>query len=148
MAWNGDEEIIILSIDVESSSDVTALRVIPLPSNPSDVQEGSFESFEKLIEIMNAKMEDIRNQWKTLGEGPEETESDGVEITFHKKIGAHDVTIVKVNDLDYFLEWIENFAQEKELEVKEISSGFREGIDNYLKRDIKYFVFVTGRLDT
>ena len=141
VGWNGNEEIIILSIDLESSSNVTALRIIPLPSNPSDVEEGSFESFEKLIEIMNAKMEDIRNQWKTLGEGPEEVQSAGVEITFHKKIGAHDVTIVKVNDLDYFLEWIENFAQEKGLEVREISSGFRTGIDNYLKRDIKYFVF-------
>ncbi len=141
VAWNGSEEVIILSVDLESSSDITALGIIPLPSNPSDVEEGSFESFDKLIEIMNAKMEDIRNQWKTLGEGPEEASSAGVEITFHKRIGAHDVTIVKVNDLDYFLEWIENFAHEKGLEVKEISSGFKAGIANYLKRDIKYFVF-------
>ena len=141
VAWNGDEEIITLSINVESSADVTALRIIPLPSDPLEIEEGSFESFEKLIEIMNAKMEDIRNQWATLGKGSEEAPSAGVEITFQKRIGAHDITVVKVNDLDYFLEWIENFAQEKELEVKEISSGFKAGIDSYLKRDIKYFVF-------
>jgi len=62
VAWNGEEEIIILSIDIESYDNATALRIIPLPSNPSEVEEGSFESFEKLIEIMNRKMEDIRNQ--------------------------------------------------------------------------------------
>jgi eight-cysteine-cluster-containing protein len=141
VAWNGQEEIIILSVDVESSTNITALGIIPLPSNPSDVKEGSFESFDKLIEIMDRKMEDVRNQWGTLGKRLGEAPSDGVEITFHKEIGAHDVTIVKVNDLDYFLGWIEDFANEKGLEVKEISSEFKAGIASYLKRDIKYFVF-------
>jgi len=141
VAWNGDEEIIILSINVESSSDVTALRIIPLPSDPLEIEEGNFESFERLIEIMNAKMEDIRNQWKTLGEEPAEASSAGVEITFQKIIGAHDITVVKVNDLDYFLEWVKNFTKDKRFQEKEISSGFREGVSNYLKRDIKYFVF-------
>ncbi len=141
VAWNGEEEIIILSIDIESYDNATALRIIPLPSNPSEVEEGSFESFEKLIEIMNRKMEDIRNQSGTLGKEPEGTPADGVEITFHKKIGAHDVTIVKVNDLDYFLDWVKDFAESKGLESKEISSEFKQGISNYLKKDIKYFVF-------
>ena len=141
VAWNGEEEIIILSIDIESYDDATALRIIPLPSDPSEIEEGSFESFEKLTEIMNRKMEDIRNQLETLGKGSEETPSDGVEITFHKKIGAHDITVVKVNNLDYFLDWVKDFAESKGLQPKEISSEFRQGVSNYLKKDIKYFVF-------
>ena len=141
VAWNGNEEIITLSIDIESSADATALRIIPLPSDPIEIKEGSFESFEKLVSIMNTKIESVRNQWRETGKGLGDTPAAGVEITFHKQIGAHDVTVVKVNDLDYFLEWIKNFALEKELEVKEISSGFKEGISSYLKRDIKYFVF-------
>ena len=110
VAWDGEEEIIILSINIESYNEATALRIIPLPSNPLEIEEGSFESFEKLTEIMNEKMEDMRNQSGTLGKGLEGAPSDGVEITFHKKIGAHDVTVVKVNDLDYFLDWVKNFA--------------------------------------
>ncbi|MCK4805670.1 MAG: DUF2330 domain-containing protein, partial [Candidatus Pacebacteria bacterium] len=141
VAWNGDEEIIILSINIESSADATALRIIPLPSNPLEIKEGSFESFEKLVKIMNTKMEDIRNQWRTLGKGLEEAPSAGVEITFQKRIGAHDITVVKVNDLTYFLDWIKNFAKDKGFQQKEISSKFKEAIANYLKKDIKYFVF-------
>ena len=141
VAWNGDEEIIILSINIESSANATALRIIPLPSNPLEIKEGSFESFEKLVEIMNTKIEDMRDQWVTLGKGLEGAPSPGVEITFQKRIGAHDITVVKVNDLDYFLGWVKDFAKDKGFQQKEISSEFKEGIANYLKQDIKYFVF-------
>ncbi|MBZ9569688.1 DUF2330 domain-containing protein [Patescibacteria group bacterium] len=140
VAWNGEEEIIILSNDVKSDAEAIALRIIPLPSNPSEIKEGSFDSFEKLVEIMNKKLNIIREEFRALGKGAE-APAAGVEITFHEKIGAHDITIVKVNDLDCFLDWIKDFATEKGLEVKEISSEFKEGIKNYLKRDIKYFVF-------
>lgn len=192
VAWNKNEEKIMLSINIESSGSSTVLRVIPLPSNPSEIIEGEFESFEKLVEIMNEKIDDVRDghlgapaEWKN------QAASGGVEITFQEKIGAHDITVVKVNDLDCFLDWVENFAEEKglqktDLEIecekyhystcpesciktctpsvcspegectadcdgvgscrnkiqkKEISSEFKEGVENYLKKDIKYFVF-------
>jgi peptidoglycan hydrolase-like protein with peptidoglycan-binding domain len=140
VAWNGQEEIIILSNDIESDESVTALRMVPLPSKPSDIKEGDFESFEKITEIMNEKIEKI--QTPNFGrEGDDTAAGGGVEIVFHEKIGAHDVTVVKVNDLDYFLDWTKDFAEGKGLEVKEISTEFRNGISNYLKRDIKHFVF-------
>ncbi|MBZ9572415.1 DUF2330 domain-containing protein [Patescibacteria group bacterium] len=141
VAWNGKEEIIILSNDIKSDSQATALRIVPLPSNPSEIKEGGFDSFEKLVEIMNEKIEEVRNQWMLAGKDLEKAPAAGVEITFHEKIGAHDITVVKVNDLDYFLNWIKDFATEKGLEIKEISSEFKEGVKSYLKRDIKYFVF-------
>lgn len=140
IAWSGQKEIIILSNDIESNATATVLRIIPLPSNPADIEEGSFDSFEKLVEIMNEKLKEVRSQFLGKGEGVGASAS-GIEITFEKIIGAHDVTVVKVNDLDYFLNWIEDFAKEKGLEIKEVSLEFKEGVANYLKRDIKYFVF-------
>ena len=142
VAWNGSEEIIILSVNLESSGKGTVLRIIPLPSNPSEIKEGKFESFEKLVEIMNEK---IKNAPRGLEEG-EEAElkagaPSGIEITFQKKIGAHDITVVKVNDLNYFLNWINDFAEKKGFQKKKISSEFKEGVANYLKKKIKYFVF-------
>lgn len=140
VAWNGQEEIIILSVDVKSDAKATALGILPLPSDPTEIKEGSFDSFEKLVEIMNQKINVIRGQFQALGKGVEAPDA-GVEITFHEKIGAHDVTVVKVNNADYFIEWISNFATEKGLKVKQISEGFKKGVENYLKRDLKYFVF-------
>jgi eight-cysteine-cluster-containing protein len=140
VAWNGKEEIIILSANIKSDASATALEILPLPSNPVEIKEGSFDSFEKLVEIMNRKIGEIRNQWlkeKGLGEAP----TAGIEITFHEKIGAHEVTVVKVNDLDFFLNWVKDFTTKKNLAIKNISSEFREGIKNYLKRGINHFVF-------
>jgi len=140
VAWDGQEEIIILSVDVKSDAKAIALRILPLPSNPTKIKEGSFDSFEKLVEIMNQKIDVIRDEFQMLGKAAE-APVPGVEITFHEKIGAHDVTVVRVNDVDYFIDWIKNFATEKGLKVKQISEGFKKGIENYLKRDLKYFVF-------
>ncbi len=141
IGWNTQEEIIILSIDLESSVSSTVLRIIPLPAEPSEIKEGSFESFEDLTAIMNEKLE--RGDWKYLGEGEAMAPGDeaGVEIVFQEQIGAHDITVVKVNDLDYFLNWVQDFTVNKGFAQKEVSSEFRNGVENYLKKDIKYFVF-------
>jgi len=140
VAWNGSEEVIILSTDATSSESTMVLEVLPLPSNPIKVEEGSFDSFTKLTEIINKKVRAIREQEMTkfLGRG---IEAPGVEITFHKKIGAHDVTVVKVNDLDYFINWVIDFTVGKGFEYTEISPEFKNTVANYLNRDIKFFVF-------
>jgi len=39
VAWNGDEEVIILSTDVQSSQPTLVLEVLPLPSNPVKVEK-------------------------------------------------------------------------------------------------------------
>ncbi|MCK4733526.1 MAG: DUF2330 domain-containing protein [Methanophagales archaeon] len=140
VAWNGDEEIIILSTDAKSSESTLVLEVLPLPSNPTTVEEGSFDSFTKLTEIINKKVRAIREEGMTKSLGRDAV-TPGIEITFHKKIGAHDVTVVKVNDLNHFINWVENFTTEMGFEHTEISSEFENSVAGYLNRDIKFFVF-------
>lgn len=141
VAWNGQKEVIILSNDIQGENPGTVLRMVPLPSDPTEIKEGDFESFENLTQIINSKREKIREEWMRAGKEAGAAPSTGIEITFQKKIGAHDITVVKVNDLDDFLDWIEEFAQEKGFGDKEISPEFKKGVKNYLKRDIRYFVF-------
>ena len=147
VAFNGNEEVIILSTDAKSSESTLVLEVIPLPSNPEKVEEGSFDSFTKLIEIIKEKVRTIERGMNKGLVAPQAA-PPGVEITFHKKIGAHDLTIVKVNDLDDFIDWVKNFTSGKGFEYKEISPEFKNAVANYLNRDIKFFVFdviETGR---
>jgi len=146
VAWNGEEEILILSNDVEGSDSATILRMVPLPSNPTSIEEADFNSFSKITEIINNKGKVLGRYRGWEGIMPAnplgfEGTPPGVEITFHKNIGVHDVTVVKVNDLDYFLNWVKDFAINNGLESKEISPEFKDGISNYLDRDIEYFVF-------
>ena len=42
IAWNGEEEILILSTDVYTSEDSPVLRIVPLPSNPTAIEKGNF----------------------------------------------------------------------------------------------------------
>lgn len=136
VAWNGNEEIIILSTDMKSSKSTLVLELIPLPSNPTKVKKGSPESFTKLVEVINKKAREMRQ--KAFGKG---VETPGVEITFHKKIGVHDVTIVKVNDLDYFINWVKDFSTDRGFEYTGLPSNFKTTVSNYLNKNIDHFVF-------
>jgi hypothetical protein len=137
IGWNGREEVLILSTDAMASKSTLVLEVLPLPSNPKSVEEGSFNSFIKLEEIMDEKLEFLQEKGilGIKGGGKE-----GVEITFHKKIGAHEVTVVKVADLDYFMRWVNDFTLGKGFKG-EISSEFKNTVESYLDRGMKFFVF-------
>ena len=141
VAWNGSEEVLILSTDVTSSEPATVLRIMVLPSCPTKVEEGSFDSFKNLTAIVNRKARDIRSTADKrpggFGSGPEPK----IVIKFQEKIGVHDVTIVEVNDQDAFIYWVEDFTTKNGFESTNLSSEFKYGISDYLNRDIKYFVF-------
>lgn len=140
VAWNGEEEVIILSIGIKSSEAASVLQVLPLPSNPSKVEEDSFELFYRLIKIIAKKVNTMkrgRPGYGTLG-GVEFT---GIEITFYKKIGAHEITVVKVSDINQFINWIKNFLLSKGFDNPEISREFKNSVANYLNRGFKFFVF-------
>ncbi len=141
VAWNGSTEVLILSTDVASSEPATVLRIMVLPSCPTKIEEGSFDSFKNLTAIVNRKARDVRSTADErpggFGSGPEPK----IVIRFQEKIGAHDVTIVEVNDQDAFMYWVEDFTTKNGFESTNLSFEFKYGISDYLNRDIKYFVF-------
>lgn len=144
VAWNGFEEVLILSVDIESSESTKVLRVIPLPSNPSEVKEGSFESFTKLQEIINDKLFDLWNR-SIYATGRKEDNAGAspspVEITFHDVLGAHNITIVKILDVTNFSEWATDFALSAGIDNITFSSDFQDMVEEYIEDNISYFVF-------
>lgn len=134
VAWNGTEEVIILSTDMKSSRSAVILEVIPLPSNPT-VGKGSSQSFVTLARLLNDKVRKRESHEK-------------VEITFHQKIGAHDVTVVKVNDVPFFVEWVTQFSQEKGIHSVELPSDFEDVVSHYVDKSFNYFVFDVIEVNT
>lgn len=100
VVWNGHEEVLILSTNVQSSSDALILEILPLPAKPTMVNEGSLESFETLIDLLDLRPYIERSRVDVLG-GPSTTE---VQIVFHEVLGAHNVTVVRVNELTAFID--------------------------------------------
>ncbi len=150
IAWNGQEEMLILSTNWEKptgSQSTTLLKVVPLPAEPSEIKEGETEIFDKLVKILNEKIAAMQNLQTGKGEGWGASDAaQGVEIVFQKTIGAHDVTVVKVNKKEDFSKWIDDFTAQKSLEKKQVSEEFKNGLLNYLKRNINYFVFDIANL--
>jgi len=139
VAWNREEEVFILSIGLRAGAESSVLKIVPLPANPSKVEEGDFEIFDKLVEIINQKVEDYWSE-NIPSEG-KDVAGAGVEITFHEKIGAHDITVAKVNNLDEFIEWVSVYLTDNELAYNELSLEFKNTVADYLERNIKFFVF-------
>ncbi len=54
IAWNGQEEILILSTDVSATGETLVLEIMPLPSNPKKIEKASFESFVTIQTILDA----------------------------------------------------------------------------------------------
>jgi len=51
VAWNGAEEILILSTGVSASGETLVVELIPLPSKPQ-VEAASFTSFEEVQSLI------------------------------------------------------------------------------------------------
>ncbi len=133
----------------KEDKEVLILEVLPLPSKPTKVKSVSANIFEKLVTILNEKIKKLRSDFLKHKEAGERAFNltPSIEIVFEKTIGAHNITIVKVNNLNYFLNWIDEFAQKRNLDKKQVSLKLKEGLKNYFKRDIKYFVFDVVNLE-
>jgi len=51
IAWDGEEEIMILSTDVRATGDSQVLEILPLPSEPK-IKKGDFASFEEVDKLI------------------------------------------------------------------------------------------------
>ena len=78
-------------------------------------------------------------------EGEEETENvilSGVELTFEAVIGPHDISVIRVDDVDGFYDWLLEFYRDKGIEkLPGMAQGYRSIIKSYIDRGINYFVF-------
>jgi hypothetical protein len=136
VAWNGHEEVLILSTNVQGSSDVLVLEILPLPAKPSSVTEGSLTSFTTLVGLLNPRTS-WHSVWRRQTLSPSR---HGVEVVYHEVIGAHDVTIVKVDALTAFTAWVDAYAAAQQVEFA-VSQAFRDAVQDYLDREIHFFVF-------
>lgn len=140
IAWNGEEETLILSTDVIASDDSQVLELLPLPSKP-EIKKGDFASFEQVNLLIENHFPVTSWDWFKKGIGVMGPPGRGLEIIFHEKIGAHDITVVKADDTVELIQWAEEFLKSAGIE-KQISSPKLESVvASYLDQNINYFVF-------
>jgi len=134
VAWNGQEEILILSTDVTSSQETLVLELLPLPSKP-EVEAASFQSFE---EIQRLILEEGVSQVYRSSKG--EDLAGSVEVVFHEEIGAHDITVVRATDAVELVDWIDNFLQANGVNETVSLGKLEPVVKDYMGRGFRYYV--------
>ncbi len=143
IAYDGFEEILILSTDLSANSKNKVIRFIPFPYKPqiTPVKKNCFFNLEKIINkhklkfLVHYKMMNPKNQQSSL------------KIQFFKKIGAHEITLLYVKNLKIFINWINDFFKKLGYNNKTLSKDEINVINSYLKRNFNYFVFDVVNLD-
>ncbi|MDI6819928.1 MAG: DUF2330 domain-containing protein [Candidatus Hodarchaeaceae archaeon] len=139
IAWNGEREVMILSTDVYASENTWALEIMPFPSLP-EVEAGDFNSFVEIQNLVNKYAGDAFAKRGVLGEAP-------IEVVFHQRIGAHDITAVRANDALELIDWAENFLTDRGLAQGIAFGGLENLAARYIRRGVNYWVFDLIDLD-
>jgi hypothetical protein len=147
IAWNGKEEILLLSTDLYASTTTKVLEVIPLPSEPV-VKKGDVEVFKKATELINSKlMEEMLSHGLMRGKSADVEEPPAGELTFHKKIGAHDISVTHVLKGKGFIKWVKDYLKSAGVDNPMIPEAMNTVINEYIEEDFKWFVFDVIELD-
>lgn len=134
VAWNGREEILVLSTDVSSVVNTTVLEILPLPSNPWKIEEAGLESFDIIQGLI----------WYHAPPPPSRgyygNETDQVRVVFHEKIGMHDITVVEAHNVSEFAEWVGKFLLENGISQQVSLKDLEVVVQDYILRGFHFYV--------
>jgi hypothetical protein len=138
IAWNGNEQILLLSTDIYASESTMVLEVLPLPSEPQ-VKKGRFETFLKVTNIINTK---ILNAYQKRGaEGLQQVKTPGGVVTWHEQIGAHDISVIQLVESKTFVAWVRDYLDSLDVRNDIISDTMAALIEEYITDGFVWFVF-------
>jgi hypothetical protein len=143
IGWDGQTQVLCLATDVSASKETTVIEFLPLPSKPN-VTLGNREAFEAVEKVLSRRDVRFFKKGVRFGKGDRGL-SEGTEpfqITFHQRLGAHDITIVKVNRPDEFADWVQEKAKTLTEGQVSLPDSIRKLIAKYLNEyHCPYFVF-------
>jgi hypothetical protein len=139
-AWNGREEVLLLTTDLRADGNGKLLELLPLPSVPTSITMGDKKQFSDFVEMFNAKVKAV-DALKAPKARARSGEDDSVQVLFQRSLRAHNITVARVLDLDHFTAWVYKLAVEGGLKKYVVTDEMRAGIRDHLARGINVFVF-------
>lgn len=143
IGWDGQNQVLCLATDVSASRNTKLIEFLPLPSQPK-VALGDRESFNAVERLLARRGVEIQKP----GLGKDAREKGGSDageaftLTFHQRLGAHDVTVAKVDKADEFADWIEQKAKDLTGAKASLPASIHKLIARYVNEyRCPYFVF-------
>ena len=138
IAWNGEEEILILSTQLSAEEKTKVLEVLPLPSEPV-VKESSREIIKKANQyLFDYSFNKVQ---RPLTRSAEEPPKPAGEITQEVVIGSHEIAVAKVIDSSGFVDWVNDYLKKQGNDNPVIPPELQETVNNYIDKGYNYFVF-------
>lgn len=138
IAWNGAEQILLLSTDLHATDSTRVLEVMPLPAEP-EVKKGDLQTFRKATDLINRKL--YAGKVTTRRAMSEGVVVPSGEVTFHEKIGAHDISVTHLLDAAGFVDWVVEYLGTLGVEQDIVSDRMKTLIEEYIADDFEWYVF-------
>jgi hypothetical protein len=148
IAYDGKQEILLLSTDLRASEPSKVLEVIPFPAEP-EVKEGHVEVFSSATALINSKL--FPRKGGALGAGggiggmggfgPGAALPPAGEVTFHERIGAHDISVTHALARDRFVTWVDDYLRKSGVDNPSIPAPLESVVEEYLRDGFKWFAF-------
>ncbi|MEW6266393.1 MAG: DUF2330 domain-containing protein [Thermodesulfobacteriota bacterium] len=149
LAWDGRQELMILSTDLQASAVTKVLEILPLPAEPK-VSQAENEVFEKITALINRKLKSLKrpsNGGKKNG-GRQGESPEAARVTFHERIGAHDLSVFQVLKPAEFISWVESYLRLQGASQTVIPEPLKAVAAEYLADGFTWFVFDVISLDS
>lgn len=138
IAWNGEEEILILSTQLAAEEKTKVLEVLPLPSEPI-VKESSREIIKKANQyLFDYSFNEVQ---RPLTRSAAEPPKPAGEITQEVVIGSHEIAVAKVIDSSGFVDWVNDYLKKQGNDNPVIPPELQKTVNNYIDKGYNYFVF-------
>lgn len=136
---NNREEVLILGTELVADRRTPIVRFIPFPSEPS-LSLAPKNVFQELAAIV-AKYQ-LHYVHLFFSKGPRsQPRTESVEVRLSARLGAHDLTVIKVRDVAVFRSWVNKFFRRKGWPYESSYPKEEAIVADYVARGIDYFVF-------
>ena len=147
IAWNGEEEILVLATDLRASKSTKILQVFPCRNEPT-VKKASPRVFDAATEIINhfyaEQNRTVRRSAPRPGSIPgaaSATLPPPGFVAFREQIGRHNISVTQVLDPARFLPWAEDYLRSQGADTPTVSEGVREAIKGYIEKGFHWLVY-------
>ncbi|MGA1792600.1 MAG: DUF2330 domain-containing protein [Thermoplasmatota archaeon] len=137
IAWDGEVERLYLSVNIYADKETTGFHVVPFPSMP-EITLGSLSIFENHTRVLHGFEDRYYEGDGTTGDSNWGGRS-GVEIVFQEVIGEHDVTVIRVNDVENFKGEMMKIVEEIGIDLRSWPEELNRIITNYTLDGCNYF---------
>jgi hypothetical protein len=133
IAWNGAEQIMVLTTHEESRIGKGAmLSFMPLPGEPIDIRAGDKRLFDKAYKLVEAKLK--REVPGLVGRN---------EVTLERKIGSHNIFVWRIDNINEFQDKIQSYVFKKYSGQGKVLFNKKtlDMVKDYFGKGFKYFAF-------